>query len=253
MKIHLAMDRGIYYPGLNFDPPLTASQMLFFVGGFAGLCMLFAYGFRKTRAVFSGVRRIAGMVLSVSMSLMCALFLFYLLDFDLAFFASSVLIMCIAVWSLYLPCVRLTSKGDSMDTQIRGLEMYICTAEKHRLAKINAPEDTVEKYEELLPYAAALNCAEAWQKRFDPLLARLNYVPGWIDDPEVQEVFTPARARRIIRTVASPSAMTRAVSAGAAAYAAATSGHAGSGGTSSSGFSGGSSGGGSGGGGGGGW
>lgn len=248
-----AMDRGIYYPGLNFDPPLTASQMLFFVGGFAGLCMLFAYGFRKTRAVFSGVRRIAGMVLSVSMSLMCALFLFYLLDFDLAFFASSVLIMCIAVWSLYLPCVRLTSKGASMDTQIRGLEMYICTAEKHRLAKINAPEDTVEKYEELLPYAAALNCAEAWQKRFDPLLARLNYVPGWIDDPEVQEVFTPARARRIIRTVASPSAMTRAVSAGAAAYAAATSGHAGSGGTSSSGFSGGSSGGGSGGGGGGGW
>lgn len=248
-----AMDCGIYYPGLDFNPAFTAFEMLLFVGGLAGLCMLFAHGFRKTRVLFSGVRRIAGMVLSVSMSLMCALFLFYLLDFDLAFFASSVLVMCIAVWSLYLPCVRLTSRGDSMDTQIRGLEMYICTAEKHRLAKINAPEDTVEKYEELLPYAAALNCAEAWQKRFDPLLARLNYVPDWIDEPGMQEVLTPQRFRRVLRTIASPSAMTKAVSAGAAAYAAATSGHAGSGGTSSSGFSGGSSGGGSGGGGGGGW
>lgn len=248
-----AMDCGIYYPGLDFNPAFTAFEMLLFVGGLAGLCMLFAHGFRKTRALFSGVRRIAGMVLSVSMSLMCALFLFYLLDFDLAFFASSVLVMCIAVWSLYLPCVRLTSRGDSMDTQIRGLEMYICTAEKHRLAKINAPEDTVEKYEELLPYAAALNCAEAWQKRFDPLLDRLDYVPGWIDKPGMQEVLTPQRFRRVLRTIASPSAMTKAVSAGAAAYAAATSGFAGSGGTSSSGFSVGSSGGGSGGGGGGGW
>ena len=113
----------------------------------------------------------------------------------------------------------------------------------------------MEKYEELLPYAAALNCAEAWQKRFDPRLARLNYVPDWIDEPGTQDVFTPKRVSRIIRTVAGPSAMTRAVSAGAAAYAAATSGYAGSGSTSSSssGFSGGSSGGGSGGGGGGGW
>lgn len=250
-----AMNCGIYYPGLNFDPPLTASQMLFFVGGFAGLCMLFAYGFRKTRAVFSGVRRIAGMVLSVGMIFLLALLLFFLLDFDLAFFAGSALVMCTAVWSLYRPCARLSDRGDRMDTEMRGLEMYIRTAEKHRLAKINAPEDTVEKYEELLPYAAALNCAEAWQKRFDPLLARLNYVPDWIDEPGTQEVFTPKRVSRIIRTVAGPSAMTRAVSAGAAAYAAATSGYAGSGSTSSSssGFSGGSSGGGSGGGGGGGW
>ena len=224
------MDCGIYYPGLNFDPPLTASQMLFFVGGFAGLCMLFAYGFRKTRAVFSGVRRIAGMVLSVGMILLLALLLFFLLDFDLAFFAGSALVMCIAVWSLYRPCARLSDRGDRMDTEMRGLEMYIRTAEKHRLAKINAPEDTVEKYEEFLPYAAALNCAEAWQKRFDPLLARLNYVPDWIDEPGTQEVFTPKRVSRIIRTVAGPSAMTRAVSAaGAAAYAAATSGYAGTG------------------------
>lgn len=250
-----ALDCCIYYPGLNYDPSLTASQMLFFVGGCVGLCLLFACGFRKAHAVFSGLRRAAGMVLSVAMLLLIALFLFYCLDFDLPFFAGSALVMCIAVWSLYRPCVRLSSKGDRMDTAIRGLEMYIRTAEKHRLAKINAPEDTVEKYEELLPYAAALDCAEAWQKRFDPLLDRLNYVPDWIDDPDVQEVFTPARVRRIIRTVASPSAMTRAVSAGAAAYAAATSGYAGSSSTSSSssGFSGGSSGGGSGGGGGGGW
>lgn len=248
-----AMYCGIYYPGLDSDPAYSPLEMLFVFGGLFGLCLLFFHGFRKSYAAFSGLHRLMGMVVSVAMILMLVLLHLYLLDFDMAFFAGFALVICTAAWSLSRPCVRLSDKGVRMDTEIRGLEMYIRTAEKHRLEKINAPEDTVEKYEEILPYAAALNCAEAWQKRFEPLLARLNYVPDWIEDPEIQDTFAPIRIREIIRTVAEPSPMTRAVSAGAAAYAAATSGFAGSGGTSSSGFSGGSSGGGSGGGGGGGW
>jgi uncharacterized membrane protein YgcG len=57
--------------------------------------------------------------------------------------------------------------------------MYIRTAETQRLAALNAPEDTVEKFEELLPYAVALECAEAWQKRFDTILPAANYTPAW--------------------------------------------------------------------------
>lgn len=55
--------------------------------------------------------------------------------------------------------------------------MYIRIAEKDRLAKLKAPEDTVEKFEELLPYAVALGCAKAWRKRFRTVLAERDYTP----------------------------------------------------------------------------
>ncbi len=79
---------------------------------------------------------------------------------------------------------RLTPKGVQAYVRLKGLWRYMNYAEKDRLAAINAPEDTIEKYEELLPYAAALDCADAWQKRFAPLLDYLNYTPGWMLDGE---------------------------------------------------------------------
>ena len=74
-------------------------------------------------------------------------------------------------------------EGLELDSQIRGLEMYIRVAEKDRLAAIHAPEDTVDKYEEMLPYAMALNCAEAWQQRFAPVLRAVDYQPDWVRMP----------------------------------------------------------------------
>jgi hypothetical protein len=38
----------------------------------------------------------------------------------------------------------------------------------------------VEKFEELLPCAVALGCAEAWQQRFDKVLSAANYAPEWV-------------------------------------------------------------------------
>lgn len=78
----------------------------------------------------------------------------------------------------------LTEEGRNIAEQIEGLRMYIMMAEKDRLAIINAPEDTVEKYEELLPYAVALGCADAWQQRFDPLLESIDYRPSWSTIPD---------------------------------------------------------------------
>ena len=97
-----------------------------------------------------------------------------------AFVSQAVLCCTVAFFMRRLPNPSRTPMAMEPYAQILGLEMYIRTAEKHRLAMINAPEDTLEKYEEILPYAIALDCADAWQKRFDKLLRNLDYAPAWI-------------------------------------------------------------------------
>lgn len=253
--LYLAMDRGIYHPGLSLEYYYSADMMLAIPGGIVALAMLFGYGFRKSRAVFSGIRRVAGMTLSVMMIFVLGGVLLVLVDGDLAFCAGFAASVLIAGWGISHTCVRLSDKGGRLDAMIRGLEMYIRTAEKERLARINAPEDTVEKYEEILPYAAALGCADAWQKRFEPLLRHLDYIPDWMEDGEAATGCDLSTQAMIIRTISMPSGATRAISRAAAQYARATSGSFGGSAHSgaSSGYSGGSSGGGSGGGGGGGW
>ena len=148
-----------------------------------------------------------------------------------------------------LPNPSRTQKAAKEYAQILGLEMYIKAAEEHRLAMINAPEDTIEKYEEMLPYAIALDCAEAWQKRFDKLLKDVDYEPKWVRDDML-------RTRDVVKIITTHTAMSVALAACVAANdsenrSIARSG-LGSGGGSSGGSSS-SSGGGSGGGGGGGW
>jgi uncharacterized membrane protein len=83
--------------------------------------------------------------------------------------------------AFFFPVCIMTDKGRQIDAHLSGLQMYIETAEKNRLAAINAPDDTLEKYEEILPYAIALGCAEAWQKRFEALLSESDYKPAWAD------------------------------------------------------------------------
>jgi Predicted membrane protein len=163
-----------------------------------------------------------------------------------------------------LPGGKYTKEGLAEYVQMKGLEMYICTAEKHRLAKINAPDDTVQKYEELLPYAVALGHAAAWQKRFDSLLHEMDYAPEWIEAPTLDRDET-YDYRTVVSTVTTSAAMSVAVAACAATSQAAaiankahsdssgSSGYSSGSGFSSSDSDGGSSGGGSGGGGGGGW
>lgn len=252
---YLVMDRGIYHPGLIMDDYYSADMMVIIPGFIIALAMLFGYGFKKSRAVFSGIRRVAGMTLSVLMIFVLAFTLLILVDGDLVFCAGFCASVLIAGWGVSHTCARLSDKGNRLDTMIRGLEMYIRTAEKERLAKINAPEDTLEKYEEILPYAAALGCADAWQKRFEPLLRHLDYAPDWMEDEELETGFNISSYTTIIRTISTPSELTRTINSAAAQYAHATSGFSGisSSSGSDSGYSGGSSGGGSGGGGGGGW
>lgn len=144
---------------------------------------------------------------------------------------------------------RRTRECDRLMTEIDGLEMYVGTAEKERLAILNAPEDTVEQYERLLPYAIALGCAEAWESRFASVLEHAGYRPAWAEGEGGRRGFYP---RELARGGAEASRAAAAAirEAKLADRSASKSGGWWSGG---SGSSGGRSGGGSGGGGGGGW
>ncbi len=60
----------------------------------------------------------------------------------------------------------LTGKGKELENQALGLEMYIKMAEEDRLKILNAPEMNLDTYEKILPYAIALDCADAWEESF---------------------------------------------------------------------------------------
>ena len=54
--------------------------------------------------------------------------------------------------------------------EIEGFAMYIGTAESGRLNAMNPPEQTLEHYQEVLPYAVALELEDAWGARFASVL-----------------------------------------------------------------------------------
>lgn len=130
--------------------------------------------------------------------------------------------------------------------QALGLEMFIATAEEKRLAVVNAPQDSVEVFETLLPYAIAFGLADAWEKRFANILAAANYQPAWQDG-------NTWRTRGFQTAAYGLTSAAREVATARAAARAAAARSKGSSWSGGSGTSGGSSGRGSGGGGGGGW
>jgi uncharacterized membrane protein len=73
-----------------------------------------------------------------------------------------------------------TAKGVAALEQVKGLKLYMETAEKDRMAKLQAPNapyasnaaepvKTVELFEKLLPYAIVLGVETQWAKQFEAL------------------------------------------------------------------------------------
>lgn len=141
-------------------------------GGYVGFYMFLRMGGwgRGDRATILLAVAIVAFVVGVGMLAKCVEG-----EYIAAFLFGAAVIAIFSFWLL----PRRTRECDRLMTEIDGLEMYIRTAEKDRLALINAPEDTVERYERLLPYAIALDCAEAWENRFAEVLVRAGYRPAW--------------------------------------------------------------------------
>ncbi|MCR5562269.1 MAG: DUF2207 domain-containing protein [Desulfovibrio sp.] len=155
---------------------------------------------------------------------------------------------CIFTPPLFWHCFpyRLTPRGLKARAAVDGLAMYIGTAEKDRLARINAPEDTIAIYEQMLPYAVALGLAEPWEKRFAPVLAAAGYSAAWLDDSRLgsrnEGIAFSAKDAEYASALAAVSAVTAAY--GASQRDSGGSGEASCGGGSSGGSSGGGGGGG---------
>ena len=60
-----------------------------------------------------------------------------------------------------------TALGGHIRDEIDGFKIYLDTAEKDRLEKLNPPEVTPAVFEKYLPYAIALDCENQWSKKFE--------------------------------------------------------------------------------------
>jgi uncharacterized membrane protein YgcG len=136
-----------------------------------------------------------------------------------------------------------TLAGGKVRDEIDGFKMFLDTAEKDRLEKLNPPHVTPEIFERFLPYAIALDAENGWSRKFAAQAAGTGeglrepaYTPSWYSGSSFGRLGTTGFAASIGVAVA-----------GATAAAATAPG------TSSGSGGGGSSGGGGGGGGGGGW
>jgi uncharacterized membrane protein len=136
-----------------------------------------------------------------------------------------------------------TRKGEQKRSEIAGLRLYLETAEKLPMNQVDIHGDTPppmskDRYEELLPYAIALNVEKPWSKYFEKVLPDVakDYDPGWYHSGR----YASHSLHGFNRSLAG------AISSGVATSAVAPSSS--SGGGSSGGFSGGGGGGGGGGG-----
>jgi len=158
---------------------------------------------------------------------------------SLAFLVTLVVLVLVNV-GFYVLLKSPTNLGRRLMDRIEGFRMYLATAEEHRLAKLHPPEKTPELFERYLPFALALEVAQAWSEKFSEVLARAaaagSYSPGWYQGRQWDSMHTGRFASDL------GSSLSSAISSASTAPG------------SSSGFGGGgSSGGGGGGGGGGGW
>jgi uncharacterized membrane protein len=62
--------------------------------------------------------------------------------------------------------------------EIEGFRMYLSVAEEERLNLLNPPAQTPALFEELLPYALALDVENEWNDKFSAVLAAAGSAPG---------------------------------------------------------------------------
>jgi uncharacterized membrane protein YgcG len=73
---------------------------------------------------------------------------------------------------------RPTLAGRKIMDEIEGFRMYLSTAEEERLNLLNPPEKTPELFEELLPFALALDVENEWNEKFARVLTLASMAPG---------------------------------------------------------------------------
>jgi len=91
-----------------------------------------------------------------------------------------IILFIVFFWLIKAPTVE----GRKVMDEIEGFKMYLSVAEKDKLNFFHEPDMTVERFEEMLPYAIALGVENKWGKKFEYALERANqdtnsYHPVW--------------------------------------------------------------------------
>lgn len=218
--------------------------LLFLLPFWAGFLAMFISGIRR---LARGGRLDGFFLLLFSLPFlgMCSVFLLLLLK-GFSFLSIGLLLVVMLAYAFYWIAIpAYTEKGAEAKAAIAGFRMYLEAAEERRLNLLTPPEHTPELFEQLLPYAIALDLESQWGKKFEGVLAAAGYNPDW---------YSGDRPYTVLSTTF-PGSLNRSLSSARTNPASGSSGSSSSGSSSwSSGSSGGgSSGGGGGGGGGGGW
>ncbi|MDR1161839.1 MAG: DUF2207 domain-containing protein [Tannerellaceae bacterium] len=101
--------------------------------------------------------------------------LFYKEPFAVGFF-----LLMLASFGVYVYLIKApTVLGAQTQSELEGFRLYLKTAEENRLNLLTPPDRTPELFEQLLPYAIALNVENEWGKKFDNVLKQVDYKPGW--------------------------------------------------------------------------
>ncbi|BAV04961.1 Predicted membrane protein [Filimonas lacunae] len=223
--------------------------MLFLLPFCAGFLAMFFFGIRLLVRGGGKLEGIFLLIFSLPFIVMCAAFLFFLFKGISIVSMALLLIVMVAYVFYWILIPAYTEKGVEAKAAIAGFRMYLEAAEERRLNIVTPPEHTPELFEQLLPYAIALDLESQWGQKFEGVLAAAGYNPDWYTG---QEPYTA-----LSRTL--PGSLNRSLaSAGTSPDSGRSSGSSGSSSSGSSSWSsgssgGGSSGGGGGGGGGGGW
>jgi Predicted membrane protein len=111
----------------------------------------------------------------------CMAYNFYLYDMEstfVPFFIIPLIGLIMSIIYLYVIGAR-TEFGSKVKAELDGFKMYLGTAEKQWLNQLMPPEKTPEHFEEMLPYAVALDVGNEWCRKFSDVLKMNNYTPEW--------------------------------------------------------------------------
>jgi len=157
MAVALASGTGSGFVAVSLGATLTAGLLMLLAKGVAGVgnCLVFLLALVLFAiALFTGLPALG----AVAATGWFWPFLPPLLALPLVFSA---------FWWIAAP----TKEGRAVLDRIAGFRQYLSIAERERLDRMTAPEDTPEIFERYLPYAIALGVENRWADRFRGVLA----------------------------------------------------------------------------------
>lgn len=179
-KKFFSLNRGYTYAGLLFFLPLLLLGLLPNIGGGGDDVPFAAIAFFLLVFVKQIGKNFKSSFLLVLIPLFAALF--FLLETDRTIIGGFAVSVVLTLFFYRIMPAR-TREGTHIQNRLDGLAMYMGTAERHRLAMLNPPEETPQLFETLLPYAFTLDCTKTWADRFSETLEKASYNPAWDQTP----------------------------------------------------------------------